>query len=72
MGKLMQWQAWIWSCIVNGLLSACSFAFDWDADGFACSKTMGMINLSLSLSHDDHHPDLLLLVKGKEGSKQHF
>jgi hypothetical protein len=57
MGKLMQWQAWIWSCSVDDLLSECRFAFNWDNDGFACSKTMGISNLSLSLSHEYHHPD---------------
>jgi hypothetical protein len=40
MGKLMQWQAWIWSCSVNRLLSAWLFAFDSDHDGFSCSKTV--------------------------------
>jgi hypothetical protein len=49
------------------------FAFHWDDDGFACSNTMGRIsNLSLSLSHEYHHPDSLRLTNGKEGSKQHF
>jgi hypothetical protein len=52
-------------------LPACLFAFDWDDDGFACSKTMEISNLSLSLSHDYHHAYSLELTNGKEGSKQH-
>jgi hypothetical protein len=68
----MQWQAWIWSCSVNGSFSACQFAFDWDNDGFACSSSMGISNLSLSQSHEYHHPDSLQLTNGKDGSKQHF
>jgi hypothetical protein len=67
MGKLMQWQAWIWSCSVVRLLSACGFAFDWDDDGFGvCSKTMEISNLSLSLSHEYDHPDSLQLSNGKD------
>jgi hypothetical protein len=57
--------------LVDRLLSACLFAFDWDDDGFACSKTMEISNLSLSLSHDYHHAYSLELTNGKEGSKQH-
>jgi hypothetical protein len=68
----MQWQAWIWSCTVDHLLSACRFAFDWDDDGFACSKTMEVSNLSLSLSHEYRHPDSLQLTNVKDGIKQHF
>jgi hypothetical protein len=49
----------------------CGFAFDWDDDGFACSKTMGISNLSLFLSHEYHHPDSLQLTNGKDRSKQH-
>jgi hypothetical protein len=71
-GKLMQWQEWIWSCTINGSLSACQVAFDWDDDGFACSKTMEISNLSFSLSHEYHHPDSLQLTNGKEGNKHHF
>jgi hypothetical protein len=72
-GKLMQWQAWIWSCSVDGSLSACRFVFDRDDDGFACSNTMGISNLSLSLSHEYHHSlsDSLQLTNGKDRSKQH-
>jgi hypothetical protein len=72
MGKLTQWQAWIHSCSVDGLLSACLFAFDWDDDGFSCSRSMGISNLSLSLSHEYHHQDSLELTKRKDGSKRHF
>jgi hypothetical protein len=50
-GKLMQRQAWIWSCSVDDMLSECGLAFDWDDDGFACSNTMGISKLSLSLYH---------------------
>jgi hypothetical protein len=56
----------------RSLLSACRFAFDWDDERFACSNTMGISNLSLSLSHEYHHPHSLQLTNGKEGSKQHF
>jgi hypothetical protein len=38
-------------------LSSCRFAFDWDDDGFACSKTMEISNLSLSLYYEYHHLD---------------
>jgi hypothetical protein len=72
MGKPMQWQAWILSCSVNRFLSECLFAFDWDNDGFACSKTMGISNLSLSLSNEYHHRDSLQLANGKDGSKNHY
>jgi hypothetical protein len=72
MGKLMQWQAWIWSCSVNGSLSACQFAFYWDDDGFSCSYTVANWNLSLSLSHEYHHQDSLELTNRKDGSKYHF
>jgi hypothetical protein len=68
----MHWQAWIWSCTVDRLLLACQFAFNWDDDGFACSNTMGISNLSLSLSHEYHHLDSLQLMNGKDGIKHHF
>jgi hypothetical protein len=68
----MQWQAWIWSCSVNGFLLACGFLFNWDDDGFACNKTMEISNLSLSQSHEYHHPDSLQLTNSKEGNKHHF
>jgi hypothetical protein len=61
----MQWQVGIRSCSVDRLLSACLFAFDWDDDGFACSKTMEISNLSRSLSHDYHHAYSLQLRTGK-------
>jgi hypothetical protein len=70
-GKLMQWQAWIWSCTVDRLLSACRFAFGWDDVGFSCSSTVAKWNLSLSLSHEYHHPDSLQLTNRKDGSKNH-
>jgi hypothetical protein len=69
MGKLMQWQAWIWSCTMD---RSCRFAFDCDDDGFACSNTMGMRNLSFSLSHHYHHADSLQLANGKDRSTHHF
>jgi hypothetical protein len=72
MGKLMQWQACIRSCSVDGSLLAWWFAFNRDDDRFACSKTMGISNLSLSLSHEYHHPDSLQLTNGKDGSNQHL
>jgi hypothetical protein len=39
-------------------------------DGFACSNTMGISNLSLSLSHEyhHHHPDSQM---GKKEAKCH-
>jgi hypothetical protein len=46
-------------------MSACRFAFDCDADGFACSKTLGMSIFSLSISHECHHPDSFNLQMGK-------
>jgi hypothetical protein len=59
--------------MVHRLLLLCQFGFDWEDDGFACSNTMEISNLSLSLSqHENHHPDLLELAIGKGGSKQHF
>jgi hypothetical protein len=70
MGKLMQWQAWIWSCAVNGSLSACRFAFDWDDDGFSCSNTVAKGNLSLKKKY--HHPDSLQLTNGKDGGKNQY
>jgi hypothetical protein len=48
------------------------FAFDWDDDWFACSKSMQLSNLSLSLSHEYHHPGSLLLATGKDRNKQHY
>jgi hypothetical protein len=33
---------------------------------------MRISNLSLSLSHEYHHPASLQLTKGKGGSKHHF
>jgi hypothetical protein len=42
MGKLMQRQTWIWSSTINGSLLACLFAFDWEDDGFASSRSMGI------------------------------
>jgi hypothetical protein len=50
---------------------SCRFAFDWDNDVFACSKTMGISNRSFSLSHEYHHRDSLRLTNGKDRSKQH-
>jgi hypothetical protein len=64
-GKLMQRQTWIWSYTFNGSLPACLFAFDWDNVGFACSRSMGISNLSLLHSHEYHHPDSLQLTNGK-------
>jgi hypothetical protein len=72
MGMLMQWQAWIRSSTVDCLLSARQFAFDWGNDGFACSKTMEISNVSLSLSHECHHPESLQLTNVKDGIKQRF
>jgi hypothetical protein len=48
-------------------MSACQLAFDGDNDGFACSITMGISNLSLSLSHEYHHLDSLQLNKWESG-----
>jgi hypothetical protein len=56
-GKLMQWQASKRRKFGRRLLSSCQFAFDSDDERFACSKTMEISNLSLSLSHEYHHPD---------------
>jgi hypothetical protein len=39
---------------------------------FACTKTIEISNLSLSLSHEYIHPGSLQLTNGKEGSTQHF
>jgi hypothetical protein len=33
---------------------------------------MGISNLSLSLSHEYHHPDSIKFTNGKDGRKQHF
>jgi hypothetical protein len=55
------------------LTRRCAFTFWDDDDGlFACSKIMGLSNLSLSLSHEYNHPGSLRLMDGKEGGKQHF
>jgi hypothetical protein len=43
--------------LVGRLLSSCLFAFDSDDDGFSCSNTVAKWNLSLSQSHEYHHPD---------------
>jgi hypothetical protein len=54
------------------LMVCCQSVFDWyNHDGFAFSKTMGISNLSLSLSHEYHHGDSLQLMNGKDGTKQH-
>jgi hypothetical protein len=56
-GKLMQWQASKRRKFGRRLLSSCQFAFDWENDGLACSKTMEISNLSLSVCNEYHHPD---------------
>jgi hypothetical protein len=70
MGKLIQWEALIRSvdhdCRHVDLHSTGTMM------GLLTAKTMGISNLSLSLSHEYNHPDSLQCMHGKEGSKQHF
>jgi hypothetical protein len=43
--------------ISQSFVVVCQFALDWDYDGFACSESMEIINLLLSLGNEYHHPD---------------
>jgi hypothetical protein len=60
-----------WVLLCRWFIVGMLIAFVWDDEWFACSKTMEISNLSLSLSHEYHHPNSLELTNGKDGTKQH-
>jgi hypothetical protein len=71
MGKLMQWQAWIRSCFVDRFCRHVYLHSIGTMMGFHAVK-LWQNDLSLSQSHEYHHPDSLQLTNKKDGSKNHY